>query len=260
MIHVCCVLKTGGDFDWRYVRILRDSVAKWWPAHVPYKFCILTDKPEEAAPFGDVLSLLGDLPGWWAKMELFSPHVTAAWGNRLYFDLDTAITGPLDGFAEYAGRAFTILRDFYRPSGYGSGVMFIPAGFGASVWAQFEAGGPNTAEPWQQVVRGDQDFLERAAPYAMLWQNVLPNQIVSFKPIPMPGAQLAALPEGARVVCFHGHPRPHELPADHWLLRDYWRPHLRTIDGGKGRPDNRNPTETWDEHMGWSDHVASDGF
>lgn len=266
MISVCCVLKTGGDFDWRYVRILRDSVAKWWPDDVPYKFVVLTDQPKEGSAFGEAIELKHSLPGWWSKVELFRPDVTAHLGDRLFFDLDTAITGPLDDVAAWCvaggGPAlmnnFTVLEDFYRPGGYGSGMMFIPMGYGDKVWSQFlaEAGG----EPWIERVRGDQDFLEVAIPRAVFWQNLLPKQICSFKPVPIVGAQLSKLPKGTNVVCFHGHPRPHELAEDHWIRREHWRPHLKTIDGGKDLPDYRDPTMTWEQYAGVEPHNASDGI
>src|SRR6185369_11865151 len=58
--------------------------------------------------------------GWWAKLALHRPNVLS--GPVLYLDLDTVILDSLDFIASYGGD-FAILRDFYRPDGYGSGVM-----------------------------------------------------------------------------------------------------------------------------------------
>lgn len=249
MLTVACVLKSGGDYSPEYVNILRDSVRRHWPEGVPFRFACLTDLPASAFAEGiEVVPLAYPFPGWWAKMELFSPRVSDALGDILYFDLDTAICGPLD-LAVRRPTRFTILRDFYRPKGYGSGVMFIPAGTHAP-WEAFISGDEETASTWRAHAngdtgfRGDQDFLEKYAPGAALWQDVCPGVFVSFKPAPIfiagKPALLASAPKGASVVCFHGFPRPAELPDGtakfsycddnghaftpqaHWT-RAYWR-------------------------------------
>lgn len=213
MLTVVSVLKSGGEFTPEHVRILRDSVRRYWPDEgMRFRFACLSDLPQSDFASGiHVLPLIHDLPGWWSKMELFNSVADQAWGNRLYFDLDTAITGSLDDLLAHCNSKpnFTILRDFYRPQGYGSGVMFIPSGFGfAEVWKPFRA------ESYRIVgsMRGDQDYLEVAVPDATRWQDVCPGRIVSFKPVPIAGAKLNNLPKGASVVCFHGHPRPWALP------------------------------------------------
>ena len=98
---------------------------------------------------------------------------------------------------------FIVLRDFYRPRGWGSAMMHLPAGYGAALWEIFVA----DAQHHMDRLRGDQDFLERHAGRAALWQEVLPGQVVSYK---ADGCQ-AGPPPGARVVCFHGTPKPHDL-------------------------------------------------
>lgn len=255
MITIGCVLKTGGDFDWEYVRTLHDSVARNYKGE--YQFRVLAD---DWVPSFDIRQLRQGLPGWWSKIELFHPETREAWGDTLYFDLDTAIVGDLTPIIDYcaqdwrdptAGTPFTILEDFYRPQGYGSGMMFIPRHFTAP-WLAFNKASHTTVE----TLAGDQDFLEAAVPQAARWQMVCPKQIVSFKPAAVVGLQLTAVPSKARVVCFHGFPRPHQLPKDHFMRR-YWRADPQLV---VNNPEPAAKQETWDEHMGWSDHVASDGF
>ena len=241
MVTVVCVLKSCRDFGPEYVHILRDSVRRHWP-DMRLRFACMTDIPKERFD-GDVevFPLLHNLPRWWSKMELFGPSAEAKFGDRLYFDLDTAICGPLDEIVKQC-REFTILRDFYRPRGYGSGVMFIPRGFISNIWDAF------MRDSYQIVgqMRGDQDFLEVAAPNAALWQDVCPGKFYSFKPAPIfidgKPATLASLPKGASVVCFHGFPRPAETPPDNWI-RQHWRretldEHVNGIEPGKTGTDD----------------------
>lgn len=244
MLTIGCVLKTGGEFTLEHVRILADSVARNAKGR-DYTFRLLTDEGRDkhdrlmAAGFKIIKAdkaplaisyLRHDLPGWWSKMELFSPEVRKDWGDTLYLDLDTAITGDLTPIIDYCktdwrdptgGTPFTILRDFYRPQDMGSGVMFIPAEF-TRPWDQWTMGGPSLTDLNIRKYGGDQNFLEAAVDGALRWQDVLPGKIASFKPVALPGATRASLPNDCRVLCFHGKPRPWELPADHWT-RKYWR-------------------------------------
>lgn len=248
MVSILCVLRAGGDYTPEYVHILRDSVRRHWPEEVRFRFACLTDFPKDRFdPDIETFPLLHKLPGWWAKMELFNPSIDAKFGDRLYFDLDTAITGPLASIVAYSATdaPFTILRDFYRPQGYGSGVMFIPRGFGMHVWDNFMRE-PHDHTSGKTGFRGDQDYLERAIVGAARWQDVCPGKFYSFKPAPIfiqgRPATLASLPKGAAVVCFHGFPRPPELPADHWI-RQHWRretldEHVSGIEPGKTGTDD----------------------
>lgn len=266
MLTIGCVLKTGGpDFDWEYVRVLRDSLARNIPKETAWLFGALTDfgpgrDAGQDAIWDGLLSrspnfqktnfqrLRHDLPGWWSKMELFSPEVRKAWGDTLYFDLDTAITGDLTPIIDYCqrdyrdptqGTPFTVLRDFYRPYGYGSGMMFIPAGFGANVWTKF------MASDAMSRLAGDQNFLEETCPIANRWQDVVPNAVKSFKPS---GFELAAVTPATRVVCFHGFPRPHQLPKDHFMRR-YWRANPVVVASNE-RPLNATERDYWNERYG----------
>lgn len=229
MLNVFCVLRSGGDYNPDYVHILRDSVER--NLSVPHRFACLTDLSAEYFAGIEVIPLRHDWPGWWSKMELFR-HSTR---ERLVFDLDTVITGPINDLPKAANGQFTILEDFYRGAGtYGSGLMYLPEGWGLHIYQHF------LQDPERHMAenRGDQDFLESMRPKAQTWRSVglQPGKIVSFKPVPLPGATLSKLPKGASVVCFHGLPRPADLPEHHWT-REFWR------------------RETWDEHLG---HTGTD--
>lgn len=141
----------------------------------------------------------GDEHSWWAKLQMFRPHAFAKGERVLYFDLDTVITGPLDDIATYAG-PFACLRDFYRPWGLGSGVMLWQHGTCNDLWSEWVAKG----EP--KLRGGDQSWVEVMRPDAIRLQDRFPGQIASWKK-----DCAAGIPAGARIVCFHGTPRPHEV-------------------------------------------------
>ena len=166
---------------------------------MPYRFVCLSDVdvPCERIP------LKHDWPTWWAKLELFRLR-----GPTLYFDLDTAIVGNLGCIAEHAmtGR-FTMLQDFYAPDHHGSGVMSW-SGDTSTIYREF-ATNPEVHMKKQRARMGDQAFIEELPlMYPIVrWQDVVPNQIVSYK-----AHCQAGIPRGASVVCLHGRPKFADMP------------------------------------------------
>lgn len=222
MLTVACVLKSGGIYDASWVSRLRAGVARHLP--IAHQFVCLSDVdvPCERIP------LAHDWPGWWSKIELFKLP-----GPVLFFDLDTAIVGDLTGAAEIATRPmFTVLQDFYRPHGYGSGMMAWGGGHFDNVeWLYLTFA--RYAETEMKERGGDQAFIERQRPdNVSRWQDVLPGQVVSYK-VHCQGAYgthfnedlqryvPAAIPSGARVVCLHGLPKFADM-SQHDPVRQAW--------------------------------------
>lgn len=199
---VAC-LKVGTMYGPEYVNRLAAMVRRH--ATVPHEFVCLTDNATgidcESCPVGC------GLPGWWAKLVLFQPHPRLAGARVVFLDLDTVIVGNLDWLLQYNG-PFAILRDFYRPTGYGSAVMSIAPGFGGHVWQRFT---PDV----MRLMHGDQNWLERQVPHADRWQDIAPGKIGSYK-----ADGLQDGPKGFAVCAFHGRPKPHEVNG--WIC-DAWR-------------------------------------
>jgi hypothetical protein len=182
-LNVICVNK--GNFLGQGTRYVRNL---YWGVHRHLK-----NKPFK---FHEVTDGLGE--GWWAKIGLFKPGRFT--GRCLYFDLDTIITGSLDDLASYEGD-FAGLSDFYHPDRFASGVMAWDADKAGHIFTRWV----NVGMP-QFDTRGDQGWIGAMRPNAERLQDLFPGQLVSFKADCREGA-----PDGARVVCFHGLPRPHQL-------------------------------------------------
>jgi hypothetical protein len=198
MLTVACVLKSGGIYDASWVARLKAGVAKHLP--LPHRFVCLSDVevPCESTP------LIHGWTGWWSKVELFRLR-----GPVLFFDLDTAIVGDLTDVAEHALDAeFTMLRDFYAPDHCGSGVMAwreTPGGLYDAFIAD-----PAAMMRMPRARMGDQAFIEETFGQGRIlrWQDVVPDQIVSYK-----ADCRAGIPLNARVVCLHGEPKFADMPA-----------------------------------------------
>ncbi len=218
-VTVACVLHvpaTGRcDYDAGYVDKLQRAVARHLPA--PHRFVCLSnvEVPCERIP------LTHPWGHWWAKMALFRPDLDL--GRVLYFDLDTVIVGDIGELAEQ--RLLTLLADFNKPEWLQSGVMLLPEEARGRVWDAWIAGPERHMA--EHAGNGDGGFL-RSLGHAQTWQQVLPGRVVSFKRDIAKAHYVrkwdqppSALPAGARVVCFHGRPRPAEMPAGYWL-REAW--------------------------------------
>lgn len=214
MITVLCVLRSGGVYTPDWVVRLRAAVV----CHLsePHRFVCLSDV---AVPGVETIALRHDWPRWWAKVEMFSPWVEDL-GRCLYLDLDTVVTGNIDGFAGYDGPA-CITRDFNFgvPS---QSVLNFASGAFRHLWDAFTADPEGWMRAGDKMIPphfGDQVLMTKIHGRRPIefWQDVLPGQLVSFK-----NDCSSGLPANARLVCLHGKPKQCDFPADHWVHK-HWR-------------------------------------
>jgi hypothetical protein len=162
---------------------------------------------KDAARFGHELTVIEDYrwPGWWCKMALFDPALA---GDILHVDLDTIIDGPLD--ALLSAPDSMMLKDFYFPDRLASGVMRWTAQDRSIIWHQWLKDSESAMRRFHGVSGGgDGAFLREVCRIHRLpvraIQDAVPGQVCSFK------VDCAKRPPSdARLICYHGNPRPHE--------------------------------------------------
>lgn len=207
MLTILCVLKSGGIYDAEWVAKLKRGVDKHLTR--PHGFVCLSDVdvPCHRIP------LEQDWPGWWSKIELFRPGVIV--GPTLYLDLDTAITGPLDGVTRIE-HDFAMLNNFSNPGMVGSGVMwFSGENVPHKVYHKFAKQPSAWIEHYERNAEGsylgDQAFvwdtLDRKVPF--LTDEFTP--VKSYKHHCRKG-----LPRDTSIVCFPGAPKPTDV-HDEWM-------------------------------------------
>lgn len=189
----------------------------------PFKAVCLTDHPSLDMPYG-VNRIQTDLPGWWAKMQLFE----AAWraGQQvLYFDLDTVIVGDITPLADVT-KDFAICGSFTRAAGhpswpcrYGSCVMVIGPGAHEDVYPRYLADARKGKGLWKAY--GDQKAIEDLLPGAPLLQDILPQGFFMDRRAVVRNRD--AKPPGVSVVCFAGPLKPENCDV-RWI-RDEWEKH-----------------------------------
>ena len=181
MLTVACVLSEGPKrvYNIEHVLRLQDMVAQH--LNISYNFVCLNDSP---------------FPGWWAKISLFEPGRFE--GRVLYLDLDVTIVGALDEIANYPA-PFVAIKDWLRPT-INSSVMAWDFGVLDHVFL-------NLTEADMERLRGDQDWISEQMPHAEVFPR---DWYVSYrKSVKMFGV----VPSGAKVVVFHGFPKPWEVAA-----------------------------------------------
>lgn len=198
-MRVALVLRSGGEYRPEHVQALTKQLRAQF-----YDPLVFTDM---VVPGVETTKLHYPWAGWWSKMNLFDPRVK---GDLLAMDLDTRLFGSID---EIASRTkMTLLRDFYKPHKLQSGLMYLPEAARAETWERWH-------EQMIHVFQGDGQFLDSVwRERADTWQDELPGQVVSYKCHVMhdPRKQKVhvgdgTVPTNARVVCWHGKPRPWDV-------------------------------------------------
>lgn len=200
MLTVACVLRSGGVYTPEYVDALWDGVRS--NLLLSHDFVCLSDVSVPC----DRVPLRHEWSGWWSKIELFRPDLFR--GPVLYLDLDVVVTGSLDCLVQRSG-GLVMCRDFIFPKRHNSSVMAW-SGNMSRVYETF-CEDPDRVmgelRRWSAGRIGDQAFIEDCVPDAGFFQDGL---VVSYK-----RDARAGVPSGARVVSFHGRPKPHE--AGGWV-------------------------------------------
>jgi len=208
-------MKWGGKYGPEYVNRLYAMVARHLAR--PFRFVCLTDAADglrgevRAAPIPALPPIAQPKERGWRKLAAFSPELAPLLeGSVLYLDLDVVIMGALDPFFEHPG-AFPMIRDWYHPLrvvGNSSVFRFRPA----ERRALFEHFSQNAHEVVRRI-RNEQEYLSE---YLMergelsFWPpDWAPSYRVGCLPLwPMRAWQTPRAPEGARVIVFHGEPKP----------------------------------------------------
>jgi len=214
-VTIALVLKTGGEYyDYKYVNNIVDSIRE--NISTSYRIVCITDNDIGLSNHIDeIIPFKHNWPKWWGKIELFRPDILQD-GQIFFFDLDTFIVGCLDDIIAYRG-PFCGLRDFYNLEVMASGFMSWQGSRFTRIYDEFV----KRPEHFMQVneVAGDQAFIRRLVQSNQFFQDQFPNQIVSYK-VHCGNGDDKKVPSNARVLCFHGKPKPHEINND---LRSYWK-------------------------------------
>jgi hypothetical protein len=202
--NVVC-LKWGTKYGPEYVNRLYSGVIK--NSNLDINFYCFTDDARGIDPQIKTVRLpyANKIESWWNKLWLFSNELPIERGEQIfYIDLDTLIVGNIDNLLQIKIPKLVVLRDFYhgiaKTAGIvGSGLMSWRHGTYNKIWENF------IRNPKAAIDRahphGDQWWIERNSSNWYFWQDLFPDQVISFKVHCRGG-----LPPNAKIVCYHGKP------------------------------------------------------
>ncbi len=197
-----------------------------------FRFVCLTDDPAGIDPRVDChpipsvpLEPDGQERGW-RKLASFATPLYDLQGTALFLDLDVVVTRPIDDLFAIEG-TFLIAHDrrLFRRGISNSSVYRFEIGAHHALLDEFRA----TPAAVRQQFRNEQAFLSRRMRDRNMLTEWPPGWCVSFKydclpPWPLNFVRPARRPSEARIVFFHGHPRPHEALAGYRSLRRFALP------------------------------------
>ena len=207
MLTIWCVL-WGEKYNHYYPQRLQREVAKYLT--IPHQFKCLSDQTIDGV---ETVPQVSDKPGWWQKIDLFSPGFSSTY--NLFLDLDVIITGNLDNMVlQYSGCALATPWNWAQ-SGHGgcqSSVMLWHSGGPAPIYNAFDpdiAHWPPINQPG--VLWGDQEFITTQRDAGFPVTQIDPELVLSYKYHCRNG-----LPAGCQVVVFHGVPKPADV-REEWF-------------------------------------------
>jgi hypothetical protein len=214
-------MKWGEEYSVEYANKLFSMVSRH--TNRPLRFiCFTEDRrglhPEIAAhdlPHVELPSSHRTKP--WRKIALWQSYPGGLEGDFLFLDLDVVVTGSIDPFFDYEPEATYCVIENWTQLGSGLGNTSV---FRLRAGAHTEVYDALTADPAATVskFRNSQTFASRTISRQVFWP---PGWCVNFKRDLLPAWPLrffksAPIPERARVVCFTGHPYPHEARDGVW--------------------------------------------
>lgn len=225
MLKVICV-KTGTRYGAEYVNRLHKATRKH--LHMPFDFWCITDNPDGIKGLGETVfyldtSSLGldypwgpdGLEGWWNKLYLFSTgHLDP--GPLLYLDLDQILLGDITPLVEEGLKhPFACYRDHIDWMGSQLGSAWMQFNYGAfpHIWDHFQ----QNYEQVRHLPAGDQCYLAEHIESPTYLNEYFPGALLSYK-FDLNGKQP---PPEARLINFHGRPKPHE--ADDYFILSNWK-------------------------------------
>ncbi|MEY4402533.1 MAG: hypothetical protein RIR91_568 [Verrucomicrobiota bacterium] len=217
MATVLC-MKWGTKYGPEYVNRLHSMVQRHLT--IPHRFVCLTDNKDglnpgiETFPIPSLKLPAGAPERGWTKLVSFSPDLSAPGGPELkgevlFLDIDIVIVGNMDAFFQQPGE-FLIIRDWQKGDYTGnSSVYRWTAGAHPDVLDYFRA----NLEAVRKRHRNEQEFLTahlsaqgKVGYWPETWCRSFKRHCVKYFPFSF--FQTPSIPEGAKIIVFHGVPNP----------------------------------------------------
>lgn len=192
--------------------------------------------PSEFSAGQRIVALIGREDGWANLMEMFRPDAVSHGLPCLLVGLDTVFVGPLVHLAQkIEAHGIIVVDDPMEPGQLSNAVVGVMPRGAAAIWNLWCSLDPDCryTNPDDQLFGkfSEMKWMRRNLPGIVgsnpggriqRWGQLAPGAVLSYKKNLQGGGNPGS---SARIVYFHGEPKPHQLAADGipWV-RDLWGP------------------------------------
>lgn len=226
MDHNVICMKWGNAYSARDVNVLHNMVSRF--LSIPHRFVCFTDDPAgldpaiEHFPLPQVKVPPRLMREAWLKLGTLSRPLEDLTGTALFLDLDIVIVDSIDCFFQQPGE-FCIIHNWTHPGRIvgNSSVYRFKVGELAWILDKYH----QDPEEIKNRYRNEQAFLSYMLNDSGTPLSYWPDSwCVSFKKHCMPPRLLAPFitprkPDDAKIIVFHGHPKPDEAIRGEWKGR-----------------------------------------
>ncbi len=222
-VNVLCI-KWGKKYGPDYVNRLHSMARRH--LHRPFRFVCLTDDGEGIDPAIEVkpIPMIGfaefdERKPWtfghgWLKLTSFANPLYDLTGTTLFLDLDIVIVDSLDPFFDHPGE-FVVIKEWDKSDGTGNTSVYrFTIGAHADALDHLRNGYPKVVDE----VRNEQEFITgylgrqgKVSYWPDEWCRSFKRHCMRRGP--MSWFAPPVIPEGARVIAFHGKPNPPDAIA-----------------------------------------------
>ncbi|HEX2949556.1 MAG TPA: hypothetical protein VHV83_08325 [Armatimonadota bacterium] len=217
MVNVVCI-NCGDKHPDIYVDRLFSTTTK--NLSYPFEFYCITDRPRPLRPEIKQIDCSNwGVSGWFTKIKIFDADALP-FDNFLFMDISMIVLKDLEPLIDFAqGKDLVAMRDWHYNC-FGSCTMWVQKSeLVQTIWDEYAQGKEYT----DLYLHGDQDYID-----AVLREKQLEDQVHYFpqewfasykrllKTHRTAPAEADKMLSDARILKFHGHPRPHQL-LNPWL-------------------------------------------
>jgi len=228
VVNVMCI-KWGTMYGPHYVNRLRAMVSR--NLSRPHRFVCLTDDASELTedievfPIPDIYIPEKNANSPWRKLSTLNQEIGNLAGKTLFLDLDIVILDSIDCFFTFSDK-FTIIENWTQPGrGIGnSSVYLFEVGRYSNVLEYFK----ENYEAVTATYPNEQVYLSKTIGDIAYWPDEW-CQSFKFHAIPSWPKRVfrpPEIPEGCKILVFHGHPNPDQAVTGNYgsRLHKYFRP------------------------------------
>lgn len=242
-VNILC-MKWGTAYEAFYVNRLY-SMVKRNLTH-PFRFLCFTDDPNQIHPEVEIHPLPeievpeGYRQSPWRKLSLFKKDLAGLSGQNLFLDLDLILTDSIDCFFDFKGKDDFCIIENWTQAGQGIGNSSVFRFESNAYDFIFES---YAKDPLKicKCYDNEQIFLSRKIQEAeksfLFWPETWCRSFKrhAMSPFPLAWIREPRIPDGTKILVFHGNPKPDEAAEGRWpghrwsrfrratWVYDYWK-------------------------------------